>query len=462
MKSNLLLIAPNYILYRDFVYSGLLKQLSLRYKVFLGVFPHMSYLKEEKLPYSDVEWLELPDQRKKDGKEKRILLINSILDWKGKNKLAKDLDIISFKTEINRIRQVSFITYAIKQFTTFLLSHIPSLEKKLLTWRNDYLYDSEIEQAITPVLPDYAIFLDAYNPYHHHLIPVFKNRGVKLIAFIRSWDNITMKGILLDRFDAYFVWNEWMRKELSSFYKDIKLSQIYKIGGLVFDIPIRLRCEIESGDFLYHNQVAKGRLITFMLNYPDLSPAYYEDANDIIRLIQSTESLADVILVMRLQPGPRSRSQFDKMMTLSSQRVIIEREEEVGKGKGLEDLKDYYLHFCRLLHNSSLIINYPSTTSVDAAIFNTPSVTIGYDGDGEKPYELSVRRFLDRTHYKWLADCKGNKIAHSGKDLQMYILSYLQNPEQDKKGRQKIIETICEVPPGESASNIISALENIL
>jgi len=100
--------------------------------------------------------------------------------------------------------------------------------------------------------------------------------------------------------------------------------------------------------------------------------------------------------------------------------------------------------------------------AIDAVVFNKPVVFIGFDGEPNRPYWKSLRRFYDYDHQRSILQTKGVKLAKSLEELVEQVKEYLNNPSLDEKGRRKIIEERCWSLDGESGERLAGIILNFL
>ena len=121
------------------------------------------------------------------------------------------------------------------------------------------------------------------------------------------------------------------------------------------------------------------------------------------------------------------------------------------------------IHLASTLKYSDLIINVSSTLVIEAAIFDTPIINIGFDGYQNKSYLESVRRYYDYyTHYLNIIKSGGVKIAKSPGELISLINQYLENPSLDKEGRKRIVQEQLWKFDGKSAERVAEYVAKFL
>jgi hypothetical protein len=115
-----------------------------------------------------------------------------------------------------------------------------------------------------------------------------------------------------------------------------------------------------------------------------------------------------------------------------------------------------------LMRYSDVVINTASTITIDAACFDTPVINVAFDGPENKPFIESCRRFYDFEHYRNIVKTGGVKVAYSIEDLVSDVDVYLDNPEVDAAGRERIRKEQCWKLDGKSGERIARyILENL-
>jgi hypothetical protein len=102
-------------------------------------------------------------------------------------------------------------------------------------------------------------------------------------------------------------------------------------------------------------------------------------------------------------------------------------------------------------------VNVSGTMIVDSAIFDKPTVCVYYDVPSNVLEGLSVKRFYKRSDMQPIVHSGGMRLANSPDECIRLINQYLENPNLDTEGRQRIRDQ--EVGPldgraGERLANI--------
>ena len=115
-----------------------------------------------------------------------------------------------------------------------------------------------------------------------------------------------------------------------------------------------------------------------------------------------------------------------------------------------------------LLYHSDVVVTGASSIVVDAAIFNKPAVLIGFDGDAQKPYWASMRRYYDYEHQKSILNNGLFQVAGDKDKLIDLVKTYINNPLVGAAGRKKIAETFCLNKDGRSGLRLADLIWNTL
>jgi CDP-glycerol glycerophosphotransferase (TagB/SpsB family) len=103
------------------------------------------------------------------------------------------------------------------------------------------------------------------------------------------------------------------------------------------------------------------------------------------------------------------------------------------------------------LFHADVLVNYGSTTTIEACIYDTPVVNIAYDSDDLPPILGSVHNIYRQEHYRRIVDTGGVRLARSPQELVDLVRSYLTDPLQDQEGRHRIVREQAEPLDGQSA-----------
>lgn len=279
-----------------------------------------------------------------------------------------------------------------------------------------------------------------------------RDLGIKTVCFIHSWDNVP-KGVQLVKADTYFVWSDYMKKEMLAYYPFIKSNAINITGTPQFIPYFKDEYRLKREDFLSEFKIdSSKRLILFTGNDKTTSP------NDPIYLSHICESVIELNknydnyrVVFRPNPIDRNKD-FDTVLSNYSDIVTELKPDWFGSdvflwNKGGPSKKDITLLVNSILH-SDLVINMGSTMALDAALLNKPACYINYDVPSN--YNWSVKRTYKFIHFDMIKKINPVFWINSKKEIQDVIKTALIEDDEKKLDRELWIKSITELPVEET------------
>jgi len=121
------------------------------------------------------------------------------------------------------------------------------------------------------------------------------------------------------------------------------------------------------------------------------------------------------------------------------------------------DLSDEEFYVLKsLLTHSDVMINMFSTLSIEAGIFQLPTIDICFNGKQRDPNNPLQDLMFDfnESHNQRIIQTGGVKTAFKEEELLDYIKRYLKDPSLDHEGREKIRASECGPFPGTAGATI--------
>lgn len=448
-KPKILLILPNLPSIRNVFISDFLKELKKYFQISIACSLAENLHIKQACKDQEIDLYPLGEVLNNQEKSFWFYRLNFLLNWMGRKKLASSAQVETLLANEQREKQDSPLLYRVRLLLWHLFFRNSRIFNLLKNYVQGFFNKKYAIHLMENVRPDRIVVFDIFAPQHQHFLPVISESDIPSTGQIRSWDNLSAKGYLHYRFDTYLVWNKYMEEELINYY-NISRDKIGIVGGLNFDLLCNLSRVYAKQEFRYKKEIEGKRLISFMLSYPDLKPTYLDYVGILTEEIENGNLPPDIVILVRVQPGKRSEGIEEKLRPFGDKIIIDKRENELFTSSFDEWEKDQ-LHYAKVLINSSVVVNFTSTTTIDAALFDRPNVTIGFDEGPVKNYYYSMQRFLDRTHNRWVRDYAGNRIAKSRGELIDMINFYLENPEEDFEGRKNIVKHLCYDLGGDAA-----------
>jgi len=278
-------------------------------------------------------------------------------------------------------------------------------------------------------------------------------RGVPTLAIHMSWDQLCSKHEPGYRVDELVVWNEYMKQDAMQRF-GYREDEVYVAGAPHWDLYARRDFLQSREEFCRSLGLAPAKKIIALMTVP---PEIYPDHNHIVEtLLEAIRNNAWCVpaqLLVRLHPLQSSQD-YEAFSGRSD--VVVEypagRFDEVNEG-GLHaniSLRDRQ-HLANTLFHADVMINYASSTTIEACVYDTPVVNIAYDGDQTPPIYGSALDGYRQEHYRRIVDTGGVRLAYSPQELLEWVGHYIANPYLDREGRRRIVKEQVEPLDGKAA-----------
>jgi len=310
--------------------------------------------------------------------------------------------------------------------------------------------DAAVESFFDRHPPDLLVV--AY-PQNHRVRPyrlAARRRGLPQITIVGSWDKLTTKGPLGPFFNAYIVGSRTMKYELER-YHDISGKKIHVIGWPKMDYFKKKGALLPRHSFFKSiNIPLDNRLILFAGNSPRLGPGEPQIVNHIIKNLNSGKYGNHCYLLIR--PHPKDHQWEERFGIFRNKKNVIVFQPEHGRIDFLSNL----------LFHADILVATQGSICLDAIAMNTCVINIGYDGIDDIVPSESVRHWYTLDHYRPLIEARATFLAENPDELDNGIKHYLQNPERDKEGRNKIIFGQLEPFDGKASERLVKQILDTL
>ncbi len=296
--------------------------------------------------------------------------------------------------------------------------------------------------------PDLVFATDIFEPDDVELAREARSRGVYILGMVRSWDNVTTKGLNRVMADKLAV-NTVNIKEEAVRYCDFKPEDIFVIGIPHYD------------DYIAERRISKDTLFRSLGLEPNKKTVFFSPPSDIYAQGDPiAEKIVKLLVPLDVQIIVRLYLVGD--VNLGNVKAAPGKLalDDPGSSTDFEqaDLTGKDAHLADLIYHSDVVVAFASTLAIDAAVFGKPIIFIGFDGSNNRPYWQSLRRFYDYDHQRSLINTGGVKLARTPQELLSYLGDYLANPKLDDAGRRRMIEERCWKLDGRSGERLAQVL----
>lgn len=287
--------------------------------------------------------------------------------------------------------------------------------------------------------PSLVFSTDIQNENDVRLIHEARRRGVAAIGAVRSWDNLTTKGMMRVVPDKLIVPNLIVRQE-AMMIDYVPERSIVPVGIPHYDryvkskIPNSQLLLTREEFFQRMNLDPQKRTVLFA----PIGNRYIKN-NLLDRLVLETLGSFDINIIVRVPPSDyvsfdqgaakKANMEFDIVGRGSPRGEQDRKRNEMGK----ED-DDSLIN--ELFHCDAVVTGH-STITIDAAVFDKPVVLIAFD-EVLRPFDDSVRRYYQCDYYRPITESGGVRFARTADELRLLVSQYLANPRFDEEGRKRI------------------------
>lgn len=280
------------------------------------------------------------------------------------------------------------------------------------------------------------------------LVSEAQRRGVKTVGMAMNWDHLNKYYIPIHA-DWLLVQNEPMRREAINWHTYYP-EQITIVGFPQFDMYAHLEKYLVPQDQFKKDFGLEGtdKIILFISG-----AAYSLDEPDIIREISKWigEGRFGLKTKLFVRPYVIARDierEHKKYKPLENDPNIIfnwQRRSDSLESKRI---------FMSMLAYSDVVISIFSTTAIEAAIFDKPTITIGFDGYKKRPAHQSIVRLEEMSHFRNVLDTGSVKVVRGFEDLKLSIKRYLDDPKIDASKRRELVAKMCYKTDGGASKRI--------
>ncbi len=296
-------------------------------------------------------------------------------------------------------------------------------------------------------------------------IPVIfeaERRGIPQMAIDLGWDTLSSKYHTIMPVDRLVVWNKQMRDEALRFHR-FAPAQVEVAGVPQFDQYFGSMAVPSRDAFMQTIGAESGRrLITVATTAAGTYPGTAAVIGALARALSDDSLGQPAQVLVRLHP----RDTLDSYEALQQLPHVfidpqVKRLRAHGRGTDFDALATTHedrVHLAATLVHSDVVINFASTTTIEACIFDTPVVNIGFDDVRDVPLALSIRRYFAYEHYQPVLQTGAARVAQSPADLLELVRRYLAEPSLDREGRARLVSETCEYTDGRSGVRVGQAV----
>jgi len=328
------------------------------------------------------------------------------------------------------------------------------IRKKLAPW----LYfkinpERPFAEAFEKYQPDVVFLSSIYDRFDSRLIPEAKRRSVKTIAMQASWDHID-KYYMPFQADIFIAHSEQIRRAAIKF-QSYKPESAVVTGYPHFDYFTSSESLVPREKVLAELGLSNDARYILYVSGSSYCPDEPDIIDTMLKWVSENKFGEDIYIILRPYLGSRSKDRdFDvwRYKELKSHPRL-----RVFEKRGLEDFNDTAM-FINIMRHSSIVMSVYSTVVLESVVFDRPLLTAPFDGYKKRPFYRSIKRFEGFEHFQDVIKSGGLRRAFNFGELKEAIRAYLENPQLDREGRERMRKELCYKLDGRSSERMVEVI----
>lgn len=290
--------------------------------------------------------------------------------------------------------------------------------------------------------------------------------GIPTATFIFSWDNLPKATKIIET-DYYFVWSDYMKKELLYYYPHLTENQVFVTGTPQFETHNDETLLVSKADFFkeYHLDLNK-KYICFSGDDVTTSPndpTYLADtAKAVAKLNQKGFNLG---IIFRRCPVDFT-NRYDAVLETYKEIITCVNPKWKKMGQAwhaiLPTKEDLALQMNTIAH-TEMVINLGSSMVFDYVSFGKPCGYINYDVPNAQFPNWSVKNIYKFIHFRSMPNKNVVLWINHPNEIEEYITKGMSKEANDVVvNAQQWFEIINQHPTAMASERIWNAIETII
>lgn len=386
---------------------------------------------------------------RKNFKTVTVIGIDTPIQLGRKERLLKAFSDLSLDTNTKRFHKLieyengkNIFKYILKSVATKTISHVPGT-RKMYRYTDYHLGNKDFfNKYFDKYKPDIVFATNIYGDEDVAMVREAKSRSIKTVGMVLSWDNNTSKTLQRIIPDIQIVQNEVIAEESQRLHSVPE--EIIRISGIPhYDMYLNYKPSVLREVFFADMGLDPNKKTIL------ISPAgekFIDSDSQILNIIKDGYNKGliekNVQFLVRLHPTNKvNLSDFvaDNNFAIDIPGVsftgIRSKDNELDS-KSLDHLKNS-------LYFSDVVINTLSSMAIDAAVFNKPIITIGFNGYDNPRFYRSVQLFLEEENMAKLLSVGAMPVVKNKDELIEWINKYIKNKDLLENERRQLVNQQC-------------------
>jgi hypothetical protein len=291
-----------------------------------------------------------------------------------------------------------------------------------------------------------------------------RGMSIPTATFIYSWDNLP-KGRMAVHADHYFVWSDFMKDELMTYYPEVSTERIHVVGTPQFEHYFNPSLVQSRAAFLRGLGLEPSRpVVCFSGDDVTTSPYDQEYLADLAEALRRIPLARRPQILFRRCPVDTS-ARYDWVLKKYTEIAVSSPLWETSGGRDwtqvVPTVEDVAL-LVNVVRHCELVVNVASTMSMDFAILNKPGIYLAYDStQAMKSGKWSVHDVYRLPHFRLVHEVQPVYWANSAATLETLVCQALTHREEKAEARRVWLRKQVKGPLDEASARCVDALRLI-
>ncbi len=289
--------------------------------------------------------------------------------------------------------------------------------------------------------------------------------GIPTATFIFSWDNLPKATMVLET-DFYFVWSDFMQKELLFYYPYINKNQVFVTGTPQFENHFKKNNILSREVFFSQNNLdTTKKYICYsgddITTCPD-DPQYLEDVA--IAVQKLNEMGHNLGIIFRRCPVDFS-NRFDTVLDKFKEIIVSITPKWQRKGTMWNTIlptKEDNLLLTNTIAHTEMVINLGSSMVFDYASHNKLCFFINYDVKNKVLKNWSIKKIYNYVHFRSMPSKNAVIWLNNPDEIAFKIAAALKNSTDVVENAKDWFKIINKPMPELASFRIWDDIKNIL
>ncbi|MDO8467198.1 MAG: CDP-glycerol glycerophosphotransferase family protein [bacterium] len=322
-----------------------------------------------------------------------------------------------------------------------------------LDWR--LVSDQFFKKYFDQYDPDLVLSAHLFGGTETAVIREARRRGVVSVGLINSWDKLTARAMIRLLPDWMIVHNDSVKKD-AIIYADMPAGRIFVSGIPHFD---RYKTGTRAPRDRFLQEIGLDPDKKTILYLP-VGRAASDDDADMMKffadLLSDKRLKFPTQLIFRFPPNDEivAEGKFPNGVVIQTPG----RRFSLKRGSDWDMNEDDFRILADTITSSDVVVGYPSTMMIDAAIFDKPVINIAYE---RRPHP---RNFIlwayEVDHYRSVLNTGAVRLVKNDDELIDQLNAYFADPSSDREGRRRLVAEQCGAQDGKAGKRVADFLLN--